>query len=149
MQSANQVRVTKVKVKKDKLGLKWATIELTRPLDESDSYTSSVRSSIEHMRENEKVSNMKLSEQVAARNLVFFAGVGVDKPSEMFPGCEIGNFKLKREESDDRDWLVLSFEFTVPLEDARRWIIPSIGDDTLCVVEDAQLSFGKSLESEE
>ena len=144
MQSANQVRISKIKVTKDKLGLKWATIELSRPVDESDRYAPAVTSALEHMRENEKVSRMKLSEQVASRNLVFFAGLGVDKPSDVFPGVEVGNFRIKREESEDRDWIVLSFDFTVPLEDARRWLIPSIGDDILCVVEDAQLSFPDS-----
>lgn len=142
MLGANQVRVTKIKVKKDKVGLKWATIELTRPLDESDSYTSAIRSSIDHMRSNEKVTNLKLNEQVTSRNLIFFAALGIDKASEMFTNIEITNFKLKREESEDRDWLMLTFDFTVPLEDARRWIIPSIGDDILCVVE-APISFPK------
>lgn len=143
MESASQVRISKIKVKKDKIGCKWATIELMRAVDDSDKYTPNVSSAIESMTENEKISQVKLSEHVAARNLHFFAGVGVDKPSDIFPSVEIGNFKLKREESEDRDWLVLTFEFTVPLEDARRWIIPSVGDDILCVVEDAQLSFPK------
>jgi hypothetical protein len=143
MQSANQVRVTKIKVKKDKLGLKWATIELTRPVDESDSYTPAISQTLDHMRGNEKVKQVKMSEQVAARNLFFFAAPGVDKPSDVFPGVEVGNFRIKREESEDRDWLVLSFDFTIQLEDARRWIIPSIGDDILCIIEDAQLSFPK------
>jgi hypothetical protein len=143
MNSANLVRVTKIKVKKDKVGLKWATIELTRPLDEQDSYTPSVRSSIEHMRDNKNVASMKLSEQVEARNLIFYAALGIEQPSEMFPDVEIGNFRLKREESEERDWLMLTFDFTIPLENARKWIIPSIGDDILCVVEDAQLSFPK------
>ncbi len=143
MNSANQVRITKIKVKKDKLGLKWATIELTRAVDESDRYVSSVTSALEHMRENEKVTSLKISEEVKSKNLIFFAAIGIDKPSDMFPNCEIGNFRVKREESEDRDWLVLSYDFTVQLEDARRWLIPSIGDDILCVVEDSQLSFPK------
>lgn len=144
MNSANQVRISKIKVKKDKLGLKWATIELTRAVDESDRFTPSVSSAMEHMRENAKVETVKLSEQVGAKNLIFFAAIGIDKPSDLFPGVEIGNFRLRREESEDRDWIVLSFDFTVPLEDARRWLIPSIGDDILCVVEDAQLSFPRA-----
>lgn len=143
MESANQVRITKIKVKKDKLGLKWATIELTRAVEEQDRYTGSVASALEHMRDNEKVQTLKLSERVESKNLVFFAGLGMDKPSALFPGCEIGDFKLRREESEDRDWLVMSFEFTVPLEEARTWLIPSIGDDILLVVEDSQLSFPK------
>jgi hypothetical protein len=143
MKSANQVRVSKIKVKKDKLGMKWATIELMRPVEEEDQFTSSVRSALEHMRENDKVGQMKLTESVAARNLTFFAALDIDKPSEFFTGVEVGNFKIKREESEDRDWLVLTYEFTVALEQARKWIIPSIGDDIFCIVEDAQLSFPK------
>lgn len=143
MNSANQVRITKIKVKKDKIGLKWATITLTRAVDESDRYVASVTSALEHMKENEKVGSLKLTEQVASKNLLFFAGIGVDKPSAMFPSAEISNFRLKREESEERDWILLHFDFTVPLEEARQWLIPSIGDDILCVVEDSQLSFPK------
>lgn len=143
MNSANQVRVSKVSVKKDKLGLKWATIELTRAVEESDQYTAAVRATLEHMKDCKPVSKVKMEEHVPSKNLVFFAGFGVEKPSEMFPAVDLGNFRIKREETEDRDWFVLQFDFTVPLEAARRWIIPSIGDDILCVVEDAQLSFPK------
>ncbi len=147
MESANQVRVSKIKVKKDKHGQKWATIELSRAVEEGDKYSAAVTLAIEQMRDNEKITNLKMDETVAARNLIFFAAIGIDKPSELFPGVEVGNFRLKREESDTQEWLILSFDFTVQLEDARRWIIPSIGDDILCVMEDAQLSFGKDLNS--
>lgn len=144
MQSANQVRITKIKVKKDKVGLKWSTITLTRAVDDSDRFVPSVTSALEHMASNDKVASLKLSESVSSKNLVFFAGVGIDKPSAMFPAVEIGNFRLKREESEERDWILLHFDFTVPLEEARTWLIPSIGDDILCVVEDSQLSFPKN-----
>lgn len=143
MESANQVRVTKIKVKKDKLAQKWATIELTRAIEETDRYTPSVTSALEYMTENEEAKQVKLSTEVKNRNLFFYAGIGVDKPSDQFFNVEIGNFRLRREESEDRDWLVMTFDFTIPLELARTWLIPSIGDDILCVVEDAQLSFPK------
>jgi hypothetical protein len=84
---------------------------------------------------------MKLSECVAARNLIFYAADGVEVPSERLNGVEIGNFKIKREEHKGQHWFVLTYEFTVTLEEARRWIIPSIGDDILCVVEAAQMEF--------
>jgi hypothetical protein len=143
MNAANQVRISKLKIKKDKMGQKWCTIEVTRALDESDSYTNTLAAALEHMKEHVGVSQMKLSERVTSRNLIFFPAEGVDKPSEAFHNLELGNFKLKREEGTDRDWLVLTYEFTVPLIEARRWLIPSIGDDILCVVEDCQLSFDK------
>jgi hypothetical protein len=141
MNSASQVRISKIKVKKDKAGLKWATVQLTRAVAEEDSYTSGVRATIEHMRENKVVTNVKLSERVERKNLVFFAAEGLDKESEMFPVVDLVNFRIRREDEEERDWLVLSFEFTIQLDDAKRWIIPSIGDDILCVVEDSQLSF--------
>jgi hypothetical protein len=143
MNSANTVRISKIKVKKDKVGLKWATIELTRAVDEEDRYTGSVTNALEYMQDNKEAAQVKLDEHVGNRNLLFFAGFGVDKPNEVFPNVELTTFKLRREESGDRDWFLLTFEFTVPLEDARRWLIPCIGDDILCVVEDSQLSFPK------
>lgn len=143
MNAANQVRVSKLKIKKDKLGQKWCTVELTRAVDESDHYTATLASSLEHMQEQEGVAQIKVSERVNSRNLIFFPAVGIEKPTEAFHNVELGNFKLRREEGTDRDWLVLTYDFTVTLEEARRWLIPSIGDDILCIVEDCQLSFPK------
>lgn len=143
MNAASQVRVSKLKIKKDKMGQKWCTVEIMRAVDESDHYTDSLKSALQHMTENEGVDLMKVGTRVTSRNLIFFPAEGVEKPSEAFHNVELGNFKLRREEGTDRDWLVLTYEFTVALVEARRWLIPSIGDDILCVVEDCQLSFPK------
>lgn len=141
MNAASQVRISKVSVKKDKVGQKWATIQLMRAVDESDSYKGVLADALEFMESQEKAQHLKLTEKLGSKNLVFFPAVGVDKPSEMLHNVELGAFKIKREESEERDWLILTYDFTVTLEDARRWLIPSIGDDILCVVEDCQLSF--------
>lgn len=143
MNAASQVRVSKLKVKKDKMGQKWCTVELMRAVDESDHYTDTLKNALDHMTMNQGVAQMKLSDRVTSRNLIFFPAAGVEKPSEAFTNIELGNFKLKREEGTDRDWMVLTYEFTVSLADARRWLIPSIGDDIMCIVEDCQLSFPK------
>lgn len=143
MEAASQVRISKVSVKKDKVGQKWATIQLTRAVDQSDSYKGVLADALEFMESQEKAQHLKLTETLGSKNLVFFPAAGVDKPSEMIHSVELGAFKIRREESEDRDWLLLTYDFTIPLEDARRWLIPSIGDDILCVVEDAQLSFPK------
>lgn len=143
MNVASQVRISKVSVKKDKVGQKWATIQLMRAVDESDSYTGVLADSLEFMESQEKAQHLKLTETLGSKNLIFFPALGVEKPSEMLHSVELGAFKIKREESAERDWLILTYDFTVTLEDARRWLIPSIGDDILCVVEDCQLSFPK------
>ena len=147
MNSASAVRVTKIKVKKDKLGVKQATIELTRVVEPEDQFIAGVKLAVEQMGENEALESVKLSETAKSKNLIFWAAVGIDKPSEQFHCVTLGRFRIKREVMDEsKSRLVLSFEFTVSLEDARVWIIPSIGDDVLCVVEDAQLSFSAGME---
>lgn len=143
MNVASQVRISKVHVKKDKVGQKWATIQLMRAIDDSDSYSGSLHEAVDTMQSQEQVELMKLSVKLGSKNLIFFPAAGVDQPSEMLAGIELGAFKIKREGTDDRDWLILTYEFTIPLESARRWLLPSIGDDILCVVEDCQLSFPK------
>lgn len=123
------------------MGQKWATIQLMRAVDESDSYQGTLADALDHMGDHDLVRQMKLDETMKSKNLIFFPAAGVDKPSEALHNVEIGSFVIKREESSDRDWLVITYEFTVSLEDARRWLIPSVGDDILCVVEDCQMSF--------
>jgi hypothetical protein len=142
MDSANMVRVTKVHVKKDRLGVKLARIEITRVVDESDRFTDSVALALRQMAENSEIETVRLTETVPSRTLVFFAAAGIERPSDTIADVEIGNFKVWREDSAVTTRLVLSFEFTVRLDEARRWLIPSIGDDVLCVVEQAQLSLG-------
>lgn len=140
MESANRVVISKIKVKKDKLGLKTATVEITRVVEEGDKFTPDIEDAIMSMSANKKIDSLKLSEIVGARNLLFFSAPDMPKPSDMVAGIEIGSFKLRREQSDVRDVLVISFEFTMELAHAKQWILPSIGDDVMLVVEDMQTS---------
>ena len=143
MQTIGTVRITKIKITKDKQGSKFATIELTRILDAEDKITDLQETVSCIMRERGHISKVKLTENVKKQNLIFWAAAGIDKPSDMLHCVELSNFRLTREGEADSDEaeIVASFDFTCSLEDARRWLIPAIGDDILLAIEEAQMSF--------
>lgn len=141
MESANRVVISKIKVKKDKHGIKTATVGITRVIEDGDKFTPDIEDAIASMAANKKMQKLSLTEEVGARNLVFFSAPGIDKPSEMIAGATLGRFTLRREEAEINEALVIYFEFTMQLDHARQWVLPSIGDDVMLVVEDMQESF--------
>lgn len=136
MNAASRVRIAKLKIGKNKFGMKVCEIELRRSVDESDHHTPHVEAAIQHMNQNEKCTKIDLGLEMRACSLAFY-GSPTSEPSDRFPSVEVWKFKLKRERGE----ITLSFSFVTLLEDARRWLIPSIGDEILCVIEDAQMSF--------
>ena|SRR6266705_2361659 len=146
METASAVRITKIKVSKDRLGTKLVTIELTRVVEREDKFIGSVAEAIDQMTENESLELVKLSTTVGSKNLIFWPAAGIDRPSETFVTVMLKKFRIKREGDEEHSQLVMSFEFTVPLEEARRWVIPAIGDDVMCVVEDSQLALDMGTE---
>jgi hypothetical protein len=145
MFNANTVRVTKIKVAKDKRGKKTATIQLTRVVEVGEQLTPLLREAVDHMEAHEKITKMQLSERIPRRNLLFWpSNADLGTPSDLFPCVELNNFRLRREGNSEKEEtsILMTWEFTVPLDDARRWLIPAIGDDIVCVVEDANLTLG-------
>ena len=144
MQSIGAVRLTKIKITKDKQGSKFATIELTRVLDEEDKITDLQETMALIMKERGHVSKVRLSEHVPKQNLIFWSAPGIDKPSDMIHCVELSNFRLSRDGEPDSSEaeIIMSFEFTSSLEDARRWLIPAVGDDIYLAIEEAQMRLG-------
>ena len=139
MSGAHRVRVAKIKVERDKHGHKLCTIELARTVDEADQDTPAVWRSIQHMQDNEKVTKLHLGIEMKACSLEFY-GAPQTKPSESFAWTEAYNYRLKREKPGSfQSSISMSFDFTVSLEAAKRWLIPAIGDDILCVIGEPQM----------
>lgn len=144
MENATALRISRLKVKRDKFGMKYATIRLESPADSWQRTDSlHLRCAIEAFQRNPKMIRLKLSDCLTAKSLTFFTREEPETSQECATPVDLLNFHLERA-PDEPDWIFLSFEFTVPLEFARRWLIGQIGDDLLCAISNAQLSLGKN-----
>lgn len=144
MSAASSVQITKVRITRDKNGDKHAVISLRRVLDSADHYTDSIAHAVGQMKENAAINSLRLAGTLLC-NLTFWAAAGLAKPSEILEGTEIGNFRLDREVTGPgHSYLTLTYDFELKLDLARRWIIATLGDDILCVLETSQLSFPKA-----
>ena len=138
---ASRVQIAKLKVAKDKWGIKYCRVSILRTVDESDRDTPAVAAAIQHMMGNQKVTKVAVGMELRACSLTFY-GAPETKPSERFPAVEAFNFRLKREKPGSVDTSIsLAFDFNIPLVRAKEWIIPAIGDDILCVIDREEVLF--------
>lgn len=138
MSDAMKVQITKIKISKDKTtGRKLASIELTRQIEDTDEYEGEVAKAINQITDNDGIETVSLSTVETPRSLSFSSVDG--RGSDFVPACALEKFKIRRECAKPVDIFYLSFEFTIPLKDAKRWLIPSIGDLVGVLIENSTL----------
>lgn len=139
MEHATTARISRVRVSKDKkTGKKQAAIELAQPVSDGAKLDGPLALAVEQMRDNPKLELVRLSITVEKRNLAFFTPGSVGKPLETVKSVELAKFRVKR----DGDLLEIFYQFELTLEQAKRWLIPAIGDEVMVMVEAAQMTMG-------
>lgn len=130
-----------VKIRREKVtGLKLAVVRMTGSAEDwHRSASLTLNRSIEQATHNQTILRMKLAEYMGAMALDFYAPEEPEEKQQSFSPVALGRFVLQRDQ-EYPEFVELQWEFMVPLEMAKHWIISQIGEQLLCTVSKAQMS---------
>lgn len=129
------VQITKIKIMKEKkTGAKLAIVELTRIIECDDSFEHPLSAAVNAFSSQQSLEKCSLNISLNSKNLLFSNPGSVGSKFEAYERS-LENFKLERIGLVD---ISMSFEFFIPLSEAKRWLIPAIGDEVRVEITDCQ-----------